>query len=252
MSRGYGAMVLQESGPVIAPVGESRPNHEVFSDLTRRCGLARAGDPESAEEMKEAILRGSHAGASIRESLDRSGIAFPAGNPAPVQFEDTFPLTADRKIHLVPAELDREAPHGLYGFAPEAETGDYPLTLISPASDRTISSTLGELHEEQVPLEMAPADASARDIGDGDEIRVFNALGEVRCLARANPSLREGVVMLPKGLWSHNTLSGTGATALAPDSLADLGRGACFNDARVEVRRIGPGGATAGPPPRSA
>jgi anaerobic selenocysteine-containing dehydrogenase len=252
MSRGYGAMVLQESAPVIAPVGESRPNHEVFSDLTRRCGLARAGDPESAAEMKEAILRGSRAGASIRESLDRSGIAFPAGNPALVQFEDTFPLTADRKIHLVPLELDREAPHGLYAFAAEEETGDYPLTLISPASDRTISSTLGELHEEQVPLEMAPSDASARGMGDGDEVRVFNDLGEVRCLVSANPSLREGVVMLPKGLWSHNTLSGTGATALAPDSLTDLGGGACFNDARVEVRRIGPGVATSGPLPRSA
>jgi hypothetical protein len=145
MSRGYGAIVLQESRPVIAPVGESRPNHEVFSDLTRRCGLARAGDPESAAEMKEAMFRGSPSGASIRESLDRSGIAFPRGNPASVQFVDAFPLTADRKIHLVADELDREAPHGLYAFTPEPETADYPLTLISPAADRTISSMLGEL-----------------------------------------------------------------------------------------------------------
>jgi hypothetical protein len=28
------------------------------------------------------------------------------------------------------------------------------------------------------------------------------------------------------------------ATALAPDTLTDLGGGACFNDARVEVVRI--------------
>jgi anaerobic selenocysteine-containing dehydrogenase len=252
MSRGYGAMVLQESGPVIAPVGESRPNHEVFSDLTRRCGLASAGDPESAVEMKEAILRGSRSGTSIRESLDRSGIAFPGGNPATVQFVDAFPLTADRKIHLVPAALDREAPRGLYGFTPEPENGAYPLTLISPASDRTISSMLGELHEEQVPLAMAPADASARGIGDGDEVRVFNDLGEVRCLVRADPSLREGVAMLPKGLWSHNTLSGTAATALAPDSLTDLGGGACFNDARVEVERLRRNGGPGTPPDPAA
>jgi len=46
------------------------------------------------------------------------------------------------------------------------------------------------------------------------------------------------VVMLPKGLWRHNTLSGTGATALSPDTLTDLGAGACFNDARVEVERL--------------
>jgi hypothetical protein len=46
------------------------------------------------------------------------------------------------------------------------------------------------------------------------------------------------VVVLPKGLWSHNTESGTTANALAPDTLSDLGGGACFNDARVEVRRL--------------
>jgi anaerobic selenocysteine-containing dehydrogenase len=110
--------------------------------------------------------------------------------------------------------------------------------MISPASGRTISSYLGELHREQVPVEMASADAESRGIADGDRVRVFNSLGEVRCLSRRNPALREGVVVLPKGLWSHNTLSGTGPTALAPDTLTDLGGGACFNDARVEVERL--------------
>jgi anaerobic selenocysteine-containing dehydrogenase len=252
MSRGYGAMVLQESKPVITPIGESRPNHEVFADLTRRVGLARAGDPDSAGEMTAAILGASGSGEGLRNALDRSGIAFPSGNPTPIQFVDVFPLTADRKIHLVPVELDREAPGRLYGFEPDPESAAYPLALLSPASDRTISSTLGELHEEQVPLEMAPGDAEMRGVGDGDDVRVFNAQGEVRCLARVNPALRDGVVVLPKGLWSHNTLSGTGPTSLAPDSLTDLGGGACFNDARVEVQRTGSGRATVSPPPRPA
>ncbi len=238
MSRGYGAMVIQEGRAVIPPVGESRPNHEVFTELTRRVGLARPGDPGSAGEMKEAILRASRSGEAIRRALASDGIAFPGGNPAPVPFVDTFPLTPDRKIHLVPEDLDREAPAGLYGYLTVAGSPRYPLALLSPATDRTISSTLGELHEEQVPLEMSPADAASRGIADGDRVRVFNELGEVRCLSLRSASLREGVVLLPKGLWSHNTLSGTGATALAPDTLTDLGGGACFNDARVEVERL--------------
>ena len=45
------------------------------------------------------------------------------------------------------------------------------------------------------------------------------------------------VLFLPKGLWSHNTESQTTATALSPDTLTDLGGGACFNDARVEIER---------------
>jgi hypothetical protein len=59
----------------------------------------------------------------------------------------------------------------------------------------------------------------------------------VRTALRLNPDLSPGVALLPKGLWSHNTRSGTTANALAPDTFADLGGGACFNDARVEVER---------------
>ena len=42
MSRGYGAYVLQEAPPVIPPVGESRPNHEVFAEL---CAAGRCRAP---------------------------------------------------------------------------------------------------------------------------------------------------------------------------------------------------------------
>ncbi len=238
LSRGYGAFVLQEAKPVIAPVGESRPNHEVFAELCRRTGVARAGDPETAEELTQAILRGSRSGPAIRRSLDTACIAFPEGNPAPVQFVDVFPRTGDRKIQLVPESLDREAPGGLYSYRPDPESQQFPLALISPASDRTITSTLGELRRELVPLEIHPHDAAARGIGPGDRVRIFNQQGEVRCLVRPNPALRPGVVSLPKGLWRHNTLSGTTATALVPDTLTDLGGGACFNDARVEVERL--------------
>jgi anaerobic selenocysteine-containing dehydrogenase len=237
LARGYGAFVLQEMHPVIAPVGESRPNHEVFADLCRRVGVAREGEPETAEELTRAILAPNPSADAIREALETRGIAFPEGNPSPVQFVDTFPRTSDGKIHLVPEELDLEAPQGLYHFQPEPENLKFPLALISPATDRTVSSSLGELRREAVSLELSPEDAKARGISDGDPVRLWNELGEVRCRARWNVKLRPGVALLPKGLWSHNTESGTGATALVPDTLTDLGGGACFNDARVEVER---------------
>ena len=58
---------------------------------------------------------------------------------------------------------------------------EYPLTLISPASDRTISSTLGELSRTDVKLLMHPDDAAARGLADNDLVRIFNELGEVHC-----------------------------------------------------------------------
>ena len=68
-------------------------------------------------------------------------------------------------------------------------------------------------------------------------MRVHNALGEVLVPAKRSPDLPPGVACLPKGLWSHNTRSGTTSNALCPDTLTDLGGGACFNDARVEIVR---------------
>ena len=74
-----------------------------------------------------------------------------------------------------------------------------------------------------------------RALKDGDAVRVFNDLGEVRCNLQVGGWIRTGTVMLPKGLWRKHTANGYTANALAPDTLTDLGGGACFNDARVQV-----------------
>src|SRR4029077_2745128 len=101
-----------------------------------------------------------------------------------------------------------------------------------------ISSTLGELPRTDVKLTMHPDDAGLRGLADGDVVRVFNDLGEVHCPITVVPSIRRGTVSLPKGLWRRSTRNGATATALAPDTLTDLGGGACFNDARVQVASL--------------
>ena len=131
----------------------------------------------------------------------------------------------------------REAPAGLYGYQPDPATAEFPLALISPASERTISSTLAELPRPEVRLLMHPDDAAARGLTDGDAVRIFNALGEVRCNVRSAPGSVRARSSLPKGLWRKHTANGYTANALAPDTLTDLGGGACFNDARVQVER---------------
>jgi anaerobic selenocysteine-containing dehydrogenase len=235
MSRGYGALVLQRSPAVATPAGEARSNVEVFAEIGRRLGLSRPGDAETAGDLAAMLLRRS---GRMRTELERDGIAAPDCGPAPIQFGDSFPLTPDRKVHLVPEALDREAPHGLYAFQEDPATEGYPLALISPATSRTISSTFGQLQRQKTPLEIHPADAAGRGIASGDAVRVWNELGEVRVTARLNPDLQAGVVLLPKGMWSRHTDSGNTGNALAPDTFTDLGQGACFNDARVEVAKV--------------
>jgi anaerobic selenocysteine-containing dehydrogenase len=238
LARGYGGYVLQAARPVVPPVGEARANHDVFGELVRRLGLGRDGDPEGPDALIDALLASTADGQRLRQALDRAGLAAPAFGATPIQFVDVFPQTPDRKVDLCPAALDRAAPAGLYGYQPDPATAEAPLALISPASSQTISSTFGQLVPGQVPIELAPEDARRRGIADGDRVRVWNALGEVRCRATVNADLRAGVAMLPKGLWQRHTENGATANALCPDTLTDLGGGACFNDARVQIQRL--------------
>ncbi|MEZ5289220.1 MAG: molybdopterin dinucleotide binding domain-containing protein, partial [Vicinamibacterales bacterium] len=234
-AKAYGPLSLQLARPVIEPVGESRSNTEVFMDLVRRLDLGRDGDPDDDLDAMLATLGGlpEPIGGELRENWR----ATPPHEGRPIQFVDVFPNTPDRKVHLCPAALDQEAPQGLYAFQADPATERFPLALISPASDRTISSTLGEINRPDVRLEMHPSDAEARAIEDDDNVRVFNEMGEVHLRVRVTPLVRAGTVSMPKGVWRRHTSNGWTSNALTPDTLSDLGGGACFNDARVNVEK---------------
>jgi anaerobic selenocysteine-containing dehydrogenase len=149
---------------------------------------------------------------------------------------DVFPNTPDGKIHLYPEALAAQGP--LYSYEADPASPEYPLALISPASEKTVSSTFGQLRTNVARLQIHPADAETRGIADGDPVRAFNALGDVHCIAQVTHLVARGVVSLPKGLWRQSTLNGETANALSPATLERHSGGACFNDARVEVARI--------------
>ena len=234
IAKGYGPISLQLVQRVIEPVGEARPNTEVFSDLAERLGVG------TAEEETDTLLRiVAKLPAQVGAELMQSGSATPPYGGAPIQFVDVFPLTEDQKVHLFPDILHRSAPAGLYGYQPDPSTEQYPLALISPASEKTVSSTLGELRTRAAVLHMHPADAEPRGLATEDPVRVFNDLGEVHCQVALDKDIRPGTVSLAKGVWRKNTYNGSTSNALCPDTLTDLGGGACFNDARVQVALLG-------------
>ncbi|MEI6669654.1 MAG: molybdopterin-dependent oxidoreductase [Acidobacteriota bacterium] len=235
-AKAYGPISLQMTQPAIDAIGEARPNVEVFAQLEQRLGLTRDGDPMDDIEMTLAILNSLPA--ATAEALKEQGQPVPPCGFEPVQFVDVFPLTVDAKVHLFPDALEHEAPLGLYTYQDDPATDQHPLALISPASEKTISSTLGELREQPAALHLHPDDARLREIEDGDRVRVFNQLGEVHCLVNVSPVVRPGTVSLVKGLWCRSTENGSTSNALAPDSLSDLGAGACFNDSRVQVEQL--------------
>lgn len=235
LARAYGPLSLRLGAPAIEPVGESRSNADVFTELLRTTGLAEADEPQGELEEMLAVLSQlpEPYGSQVREH----GAAVPPFEGRPVQFGTVWPNTPDRKVDLFPAELDVSAPAGLYGYQPDPATAEYPLALISPSSERSISSTLAELPRPDVHVVMHPDDATPRSVDEGCRVRIWNAQGEVRCRATIGSWVRPGTVSLPKGLWRRHTQNGLTSNALVPDSLTDIGAGACFNDARVQIAR---------------
>jgi len=236
VAKAYGPIHLELGRPVIDAVGEARSNADVFGELCARLDLLGEDEPKGELDLMLHML--DHLPGSIGSDLRAGTPATPPFGLAPVQFVDVFPNTSDRKVHLFPADLEASAPAGLYRFQPDPATAKYPLALISPSSERTISSTLGELPRPDVKLAMHPDDAAERGLADGDLVRIFNDLGEVHCPLAVLPTIRRGTVSLPKGLWRRSTRNSTTGNALVPDTLTDIGAGACFNDARVQVASL--------------
>jgi len=152
-----------------------------------------------------------------------------------VLFKNVWPRTPSGKIEL-------RAPAGVSGLAAglpryRTLTSNYPLTLITPASDKRITSTFGGLKSSDAPpdLEMNPVDADRRGLQDGTVVRVWNDLGEVFLPLKITTNVRPGVISSEKGAWMRTSPNGQTVSALAPTHKADLADGACFNDARVDV-----------------
>lgn len=237
LTRGYGATVLNRIRPAIPAEGEARPNYAVFAELLERTGLARDGDITDPEALADAVIASASLDAEQSVALTDRG-TLDAPTPG-VLFRDRFARTTDEKIHLCPTDLDAECREQtgtpLYTYKVDPGTERHPLALISPATAKLINSTFGQLVPGPATVQMHPDDAQARGIVSGTAVRVFNDLGAVECDVEVCDAVCKGVVSLDKGLWERHTRNGNTSNALCPTTLTDLGRGATFNDARVDV-----------------
>jgi len=234
----YGQQYLQRAEPVIPPVGESLPNTEIFRRLAARFGFSDAAFKESDTELMDTALNPHDArmqGMNPSElPLDRA-LAMAFGGAEPVLTQNVWPQTPSGKIELQSQTL--AARYGALLPTYRALVSNYPLTLITPASDKRITSTFGGLsvNDATPVLEMHPEDAAIRGLSDGQWVKVWNDLGTVFLPLRITTAIRPGVVCSEKGAWLRTSSNGQTVSALASTHKADLAEGACYNDARVEV-----------------
>jgi anaerobic selenocysteine-containing dehydrogenase len=241
----YGHHWLQRAEAVIPPVGEALPNTEIFRRLAARFGFDEACFKASDRELMDDAIDGAHPrmrGAKPSELSTREALrmASPDGRPLAL-FDNVMPATPSGKIELASDPLA-----GSWG--PEARlptfrsrAAKFPLALISPASDKRISSTLLGAHGvpgDAPPLLMHPDDARARRLEAATFVRVWNDLGSVILPLEITDAISPGVVASEKGAWLATSPTGQTISALvSADDRADLARGACYNDTPVEVKR---------------
>lgn len=121
------------------------------------------------------------------------------------EFADTWELSEGDVISPIP-EFDP-------GFESYKDlTDEYPLLIqgFHYKAHAHSSYANNEIIESAAPhvLWINPVDAEERGISDGDEVRVFNARGEIRIKARVTPRIIPGTVALPQGKWHEADMNG--------------------------------------------
>ncbi len=249
----YGHLYVLANNPAIAPVGEAKPNTEVFRLLAERMGFEEPCFRESDEDIARHAFVATHPRA---EGLDWETLRQEGWQRlnVPAQFapfaQGNFP-TPSGKCEFYSETLRRQGVDPLPTYTPPRESAAsnpvlakrFPLAMISPPARNALNSSFANLptflESEKTPhLEIHPDDALARGIASGDKVRVFNERGALVLEARVTDRARSGVVVALSIWWRKLSPDGTNANMVTGQGLTDLGRAATFYDCLVEVARI--------------
>ena len=248
--KSYGHLYLSLNTPAIAPVGESKPNTEVFRRLAARMGLSEPCLAESDEQMaRQAFLWDDPRLEGITfDRLEReTSVRLRVAGPFLPFAEGAFP-TPSGKCELVSEALEAQGLDALPAFVPPRESvasnpqlaRKYPLAFISPPAHHFLNSTFSAQpvfvrRESEPTLTIHPLDAAARGIADGARVRTFNDRGAFLATARVSDAARPGVVVGLSIWWAKMCPGGRNANAVTSQELTDMGGGATFYDVLVEV-----------------
>jgi biotin/methionine sulfoxide reductase len=218
----------------VEPYEQSRSDFEIFSGLAARFGVASefTHDRDDMGLIEKMYME-------TRESAAEAGVTLPDfaefwnGEQFSVESQLTdriFDLekfrenadanalgTPSGKIelysdHIASFGYDDCIGHPMWYDKSEwlgsERASEYPLHLISnqPKTrlhsqyDHAITSRTAKLKDREI-VRVNPEDASARNVKDGDIVRIFNDRGACLAAVVLSEKLRRGVIELPTGAW---------------------------------------------------
>jgi len=255
---GHGSAFVGSQNKVIEPLGESKSILQIAMDLAERMDIEGFLDKTEEEILREkagrfgipdyAKFKGE---GTYRYPLPEPYVAFkqqiedPAKNPF---------FTPSGKVEIYSQQWADEnnpelPPVPKYIEARESRNDPlaekYPLQLITThLKRRTLSQFdnlpwLRELQPQAVMVNVE--DAQARDIADGDMVRIFNDRGETIMPVKVSERIMSGVVDLPHGAWYQPDANGVdrggSANVLTSEEHSPMGAFA-YNSALVEVEKV--------------
>lgn len=254
INRSYGHYDLVLNRRAIDPVGESLPNTELFRRLAKAMNLTDPCFDESDESMIRHAFDWSHkslAGLSF-ETLERDGVLrmnYPKKDGFITPFAEGGFGTPSGKCEFYSETLAKRGfdPLPTYIAPHEGEASDlateFPLALNTPPARNFMNSTFGNIEELARPhgaptVQLNPADAAARQVVEGQTVRVFNRRGVMKLAATVTDDTRPGVATILWGQWRNHPGAEGFVNDLTSQALSDIGGGATFYDCRVEVAAV--------------
>ena len=245
----YGHLYASLNRPAIEPLGEAKPNTEIFRLIARCMGLAHPALADDDVTLIRQAVDTSHErmqGITFDALADRGWVRLNVPRPFLPYAEGNFP-TPSGKCEFYSERLAQMGIDPLPTYTPPLELPEtapelaarFPLVLISSPRHYFLNSTFVNIESLRKNAEpecvLHVRDAERRGIADGARVVVFNDRGEFTAVARVGEQVREGVAWAPSIWWGKLAPDGTNANATTSQRETDLGGGPVLYDNLVEV-----------------
>jgi anaerobic selenocysteine-containing dehydrogenase len=247
----YGHYYMMANNAAIAPLGEAKPNAEIFRLLAARMGFEDACFKDSDQAIAAQAFdrnneRAAHFDWDVLKQAGWQKLAMPAAPFAAGGF-----ATPSGKCEFFSARMQADGLDPLPSYIAPYESAasnpalaaKYPLAMISPPARNFLNSSFVNVQslrdtEGEPHLDMHPADAAARDIASGDTVRIFNDRGSMLARARVTARARSGLVVGLSIWWKKFAADGKNANEVTSQNLTDMGNAPTFYDVLVEVAPV--------------
>jgi anaerobic selenocysteine-containing dehydrogenase len=237
--RAYGTYYMQYSPRAVPPQGEAWSNLKLAQAFAERLGVADPLFRMSEPEILRELFRGAK-GTLAETDTDALRGAGPVSiaTKAPQEFR-----TPSGKLEFYSAALAAQGLPPMPDWQPDqahAGQSQWPLRLLTAPGyflSHTAFSGVAFLRErEGTPFcVLHPADASARNLREGDQVRLVNDRGAIGLKLHVRDEVQPGVVLVPGQRPDDETVAGT-VNMLCSTAYSDMGEGATYQSTWLDVR----------------